>query len=305
MTGTPDTDGYLITPAVADAERPRRLLDGASVVMAALNHVDYTRRCLESIRAHTDLPYEVIVVDNGSTDDTSAAARALGCRVIRNQENLGCARAWNQGVRAAAAPLIVVMNNDIVVTPGWLRGLVEFRRRSGAAVVSPVVINGECDYDLATFATDYVRKFGHRWRPGWAPMCFLTSQDTFARVGLFDEQFEGFGFEDDDFDIRLRCARVPTAVTGTVIIHHFHQITTRPLAGAAWKRVKNPNKTVLERKWGWRLRLRRTRKELEKLWCRLRFPGFHGRDPRDVLTVRDDERLDLARGIKIRRKASF
>ena len=292
---------HLVAPTWPDDERRSGLASGVSIVMAALNHVDYTQRCLDSIHEHTDLPYEIIVVDNGSTDGTTEMARARGCRVVRNDENLGCARAWNQGIRAALAPLIIVMNNDVVVTSGWVRKLNDFRLRNGAAVVSPVVINGECDYDLETFARNYVRKFGERWRPGWAAMCFLTTADTFKRVGLFDERFLKFGFEDEDWEIRLGRARIPTAITGSVIIHHFHQITTKELAGDKWKKVKNPNKTVLEEIWGWRLIVRRGRKELQRFWNRLRFPGFHGRDPRDVLTVLDVERLDLERGIKVRR----
>ncbi|HVN84447.1 MAG TPA: glycosyltransferase [Candidatus Binatia bacterium] len=292
---------HLVPTNLAEPERVARLAGGVSIVMAMLNHIEYTRKCLASILQHSDLPFEIICVDNGSTDHSSDMARGLGCRVIRNEENLGCARAWNQGIRAAVAPLIIVMNNDIVVTSGWLSGLVDFRRRCGAAVVSPVVINGECDYDLETYRRDYTRKFAARSRPGWAAMCFLTSADTFASVGLFDEQFLGFGFEDEDWDIRLGRARIPTAITGSVLIHHFHQITTKNLAGDKWKKVKNPNKTVLENKWGWRLTLRRIRKELQKFANRLRYPGFHGRNPYDVLTVLDVERLDLERGVKVRR----
>lgn len=277
------------------------LEDGVSIVIAVLNQLDYTRQCLESLRTHADIPYEVIIVDNGSTDGSAAVCTAAGCRVIRNAENLGCARAWNQGIRAAHAPLILVMNNDIVVTPGWLRALVEFRARTGVAVASPAVINGLCDYDLLAMAAEYHRRFGSLSRPGWRGECFLTARAVYDQVGLFDERFVRGGFEDDDFDIRLRRAGLRTAVTGAALIHHFSQITQRATAGAAWKKVKNPNKTLLEAKWGWHLRLRRARKEIEKLGYRLRFPNFHGRDPRDVLVVRDDERVDLDRAIKVRR----
>ncbi|MBI1817185.1 MAG: glycosyltransferase family 2 protein [Deltaproteobacteria bacterium] len=287
-----------------DVERDPALAGGVSIVIAVLNQLDYTRECLSSIRACTDLPHEVIIVDNGSRDGSAEVCAAAGCRVIRNEQNLGCARAWNQGIRAARAPLILIMNNDIVVSAGWLGALAEFQQRTGAAVVSPAVINGSADYELATMAAQYRHRFGDRWRPGWRGECFLVPRAVYDQVGLFDERFVGGGFEDDDFDIRLRRARLRTAITGAALIHHFSQVTQRALAGTAWKRVKNPNKTLLESKWGWRLRLRRVRKELEKLWHRMRAPAFRGRDPYDVLVVWGDERVDLDAGVKRLRPAA-
>ena len=68
-----------------------------SIVIPAWNKWSYTRRCLESLEAtRADVPYEVIVVDNASTDETATALPAIpGVRVHRNAENLGFARACN------------------------------------------------------------------------------------------------------------------------------------------------------------------------------------------------------------------
>lgn len=277
---------------------------GVSIVIAVLNQVDYTRRCLDSLRANTDIPHEIIIIDNGSSDGSDGVCAAAGCRVIRNEENVGCARAWNQGIRAARFPLIVIMNNDIIVPPGWLRALVEFWQRAGFDLISPAVINGPVCENLPDLAVEYCRYFAGRRRAGWRGECFLTSRAVYDKVGLFDERFVRGGFEDDDLDIRLRRAGLRSAITGATLIHHFGQITQRALAGGTWKKVKNPNKTLLERKWGWRLQLRRVRKELAKLWFRLRFPDFHGRDPYDVLVIWENEEIDLARGIKQRRQAA-
>jgi GT2 family glycosyltransferase len=271
---------------------------GVSIVIAVLDQLDYTRQCLASIQAHTDIPHEIIIIDNGSTDSSADVCRQAGCRVIRNDENLGCARAWNQGIRTAQFPLVCIMNNDVIVTPSWLRDLVAFQARTGFAVVSPSVLNGPCPDDLRTRVAAFTQRFGNQFRSGWRGECFLAPRTTYERAGLFDEAFVRGGFEDDDFDIRLRRVGLQTAVTGSVLIHHFGQITQRALAGGAWKRVKNPNKTHLETKWGWRLTLRRAGKELAKLWCRVRYPAFRGRDPYDVYVILPDEDIDLARGIK-------
>src|SRR5579883_3442320 len=94
------------------------------VVIPVFNQLAFTRQCLESLQRHTVLAVRVIVVDNGSTDGTAEYLR--GCshiKLIRNSENLGCAAAWNQGVKAAVAQWVVILNNDVVLTPGWLEGL--------------------------------------------------------------------------------------------------------------------------------------------------------------------------------------
>ena len=89
-----------------------------SLVIALYNQVDYTRRCIESIMACTPHPYELILVDNASVDGTADYVGGLPATLIRNDTNLGCAKAWNQGIRASRGEAIGILNNDIVVTPG-------------------------------------------------------------------------------------------------------------------------------------------------------------------------------------------
>ena len=97
-----------------------------SLVIPVYNQLDYTRQCLESIARCTEQPYELIIVDNASTDGTHDFLRDVKATVITNQQNLGCAKAWNQGVRASHGDVIGILNNDIVVTKGWIEGLLEF-----------------------------------------------------------------------------------------------------------------------------------------------------------------------------------
>jgi GT2 family glycosyltransferase len=87
----------------------------------------YTFSCLLSIAEVTgaDTPYEVIVVDNASSDDTPAMLTQVeNMRVIRNEENLGFVDACNAGAAAARGDYVLFLNNDTMVTPGWLSSLV-------------------------------------------------------------------------------------------------------------------------------------------------------------------------------------
>src|SRR5581483_8040473 len=103
----------------------------ASVMILCCNQLPYTRQCLQSVLAHTRAPYELILVDNGSSDGTAAYLAEVEARsgparvaVIRNETNRGFAAGCNQGLAAARGDYLVLLNNDTVVTAGWLDGLV-------------------------------------------------------------------------------------------------------------------------------------------------------------------------------------
>src|SRR5689334_17184801 len=114
-----------------------------SITFACYNQVDYTRQCVDSLVRHgTDLK-RVAVVDNASSDQTAAylASVPFGAH-IANKGNLGCGVAWNQGVLAFQSEWTVVMNNDVVVTAGWLEAMVDAAKRLDVPVISPALIEG-------------------------------------------------------------------------------------------------------------------------------------------------------------------
>ena len=93
-----------------------------SIIIVTFNQLEYTRRCVESIQRLTDEPYELIFVDNGSSDGTVAYLKSLaGATVIENTDNRGFPAAVNQGIAAAKGSRILLLNNDTIVTTGWLR----------------------------------------------------------------------------------------------------------------------------------------------------------------------------------------
>ena len=82
------------------------------------------RACLDSLARQADASFEIIVVDNGSTDGSAdLAASQFGARVIRNAENRGFCAANNQGIAAARGEFIALLNNDAEAEPGWLAAL--------------------------------------------------------------------------------------------------------------------------------------------------------------------------------------
>ena len=110
-----------------------------SLVIPVYNQLVHTMQCLESILRLPDKGDEIIVVDNASTDGTPDYLKNVGVTVISNATNLGCAKAWNQGIRASRGAVVGILSNDIVLTPGWLPSLLRFMEQSGHGIVSPAM----------------------------------------------------------------------------------------------------------------------------------------------------------------------
>ncbi len=102
----------------------------ASIIIPCWNQLEFTRLCIPALVRHTRPPWELIVVDNGSTDGTAAYlsgvrdVAAMPVTVISNSKNIGFPAAINQGLKAAQGEYLVLLNNDAVVTDGWLSQLI-------------------------------------------------------------------------------------------------------------------------------------------------------------------------------------
>ena len=195
----------------------------ASIIIPVWNKLDLTRQCLTSLASLTTMPdYEVIVVDNASTDGTAEFLAGLGgdVQVIRNPENYGFAIACNQGAGAAHGEFLVFLNNDTIPTEGWLTALVdEVERHPDVAVVGSKLLyedgtiqHAGVAFSRITFTPYHIyRKF-----PADSPMvnrrrefqcvtgaCMLVRRDVFEQAGRFDEGFKN-GFEDVDLCLKIR-----------------------------------------------------------------------------------------------------
>jgi hypothetical protein len=100
------------------------------VIVPCWNQLEFTRQCIRALRQHTRPPWELIVIDNGSTDDTAVYlsgvqdATAVPTTVITNAVNRGFPAAINQGLKVARGEHLVLLNSDVVVTDAWLDQLV-------------------------------------------------------------------------------------------------------------------------------------------------------------------------------------
>jgi GT2 family glycosyltransferase len=198
-----------------------------SLTFACYNQREYTQRCIESlVRSGTDLS-RVVAVDNCSSDDTLEYLKASGLgEVIANQSNYGCGVAWNQGALTLQSEWTVVMNNDIVVSQGWLDSLLDHALELGWLVVSPAMIEGPLDYDLDDIAATGRSKLRQFSRPGQPhAVCMAIHQSVWQRVGFFRATPRLLGYEDSIFFNGLQRENIPCGTVGSSWIHHFGSVT--------------------------------------------------------------------------------
>jgi len=252
-----------------------------SIVIPLYNQVAYTKLCIKSLRNSDIGDAELLLIDNGSSDGTAEYLDTCSdLRLIRNNINLGCAGAWNQGVRNTDSEWVVFLNNDVIVSPGWLEGLLGFAEEEGIDIVSPAIREGEFNYEIKEYGTEFVRIMGSAARHGVADgVCFMVRRRVFETIGNFDEKFRIGQFEDKDFFRRATASGFRLGTTGRSFIHHFGSVTQKSLfKETETKPYEMENRRYFYSKWGlsrWRrIRERRLRKLREFVWRtkeRLRF----------------------------------
>lgn len=225
--------------AAAPLERPDYGL--TSIVILTHNQLPYTQECLDSISRYTDGRYEVIVVDNCSTDGTVEYLKhRQDITLISNTENLGFPQAANQGIRVARGDNVLLLNNDTIVTTGWLdRMLRALHSDKRIGIVGPVS-NNISGYQQIPVGYDSLADLdGFAWEHGkvndchrqyvdrLVGFCMLIKREVIEKIGYLDEQFGVGCFEDDDYCRRAAESGYQLAVAADAFVHHFGSRTFR------------------------------------------------------------------------------
>jgi len=250
---------YLTTATPA----PQRTFGLTSIVLVTYNQWRHTQACLESLRLLTDQPYEIIVVDNGSTDGTvECLQQSADVQLICHKENRGFPAAANQGVLVSRGQQVLLLNNDTIVTTGWLeRLLAALHRQPDIGLVGPVTnhISGEqqvaVTYDdlaqLDGFAWDWGQRHHRQLQPTdrLVGFCLLIKKEVIDRIGLLDERFGIGNFEDDDFCRRARAAGYQCVIARDAFVHHVGSATFRG-SGIDFGQLLRENQRKYAQKWG-------------------------------------------------------
>ena len=244
-----------------------------TIIILVRNQLNYTKKCIGSIMKYTDHPFDLIVVDNGSKDGTRKYLQSLTnhlemCdrfKVINNNENLGFASGNNQGIAAARGEYILLMNNDTVVTPGWLDRMIScMERNPGAGIVGPKsnYVSGpqlveNVDYNTKTLAG--LKRFSTKLSKNHpnkdqrllrvVGFCMLIKRSVIDTIGGLDDRYGLGNFEDDDFSLRAALSGFESWMVEDCFIHHFGNKT---FIGEKidYRKSLHKNWEIFKEKWG-------------------------------------------------------
>ena len=237
-----------------------------SIIVITFNQLLYTRQCLASLRLLTDEPFELIVIDNGSTDGTPEYLSALAAadsrvRVVFNHENKGFPTAANQGLKLGRGGQFLLLNNDTILTTGWLKHLLSAMGTDESwGLLGPVSNRVSGEQQIHVTYRDLEALDGFAWEWGKAEagavieterivgFCMLIRRSVYERVGDFDESFGIGNFEDDDYCLRVRRAGFRCGIVRSSFVHHFGSVTFRN-AGIDHAKLLSENEAKYLRKW--------------------------------------------------------
>lgn len=191
-----------------------------SVVIPAYNAAHFLRRSLQSVFAQTLKPIEVLVVDDGSTDDTAAVAAQLGATVV-SRPNGGLSAARNSGIQRAVGDWVALLDADDAWSPGKLQAQAERVTDTTVLVYTGIRIVGEEGVRQVCSATDpaVARKI-LRYRNCITPSTVLIRRDALSRVGGFREDLRAC--EDWDMWVRLQKVGAFAAVHDALTDYHVY-----------------------------------------------------------------------------------
>jgi GT2 family glycosyltransferase len=241
----------------------------ASIVVLTHDNLAFSRMCLASVLENTDYPnYELVVVDNASSDGTveelqAIAGRLPNVKVILNDFNAGFGPGNNQGLRAATGDILVLLNNDTIVPRGWLTRLGNHLEDPNLGIIGPATNRScnEAQIDIpyqtysefqAVAASQSERHDGERYSIRMPMMfCVAFRRDTYDRLGPLDERYEVGMFEDEDYALRAKAEGLHVAWTPEVYVHHaYHASIGKLLPTGEYMRLVKLNQGRFEEKWG-------------------------------------------------------
>ncbi|MCG7410067.1 glycosyltransferase family 2 protein [Paenibacillus sp. ACRRX] len=234
----------------------------SSIIIPTYNRCELLRHCVSSIRKYTDVPYEIIVVDNHSSDGTRHYCIAERLTYVSLPENRGFPAACNAGMLISSGDTIVLLNNDVVVSHYWLRNLSQaLMEHEEVGIVGPTTnyasgrqqVNHPYE-DLEQFhrlaaQLNQPDRFKRERVQRVVGLCFALKRKVLDTIGLLDEQFNPGHYEDDDFCLRARMSGYGIMMCGDVFVHHYGSHSFKQLGETHLRQLVQRNYELFKRKW--------------------------------------------------------
>jgi len=227
-----------------------------SIIILTNNQLELTKKCIRSIRKQTPEDHEIIFVDNGSTDGTvtwlqDRLMENQNYRLIANKETVGPAKGHNQGINLSRGEFILFLDNDTIVSQGWLSGMLSCLNQAPAAgIIGPMTNNSiglqqvtDKSYQSVNFLDKFAANFREQNRNRRIPcrniagFCMLFRKTLIDKIGLLDESLGAGRLEDEDFCWRSALGEYQNYICSDVFIHR--------------NAAKEPpgDRSILDKKW--------------------------------------------------------
>lgn len=241
-------------------------MEKISIITAIHNGIAFNKIYLASLQQNTYNPFELIIIDNCSTDGSKELFKNAGAIVIENSGNYSYPHCQNQGIKAAGCDYLYFLNNDLVVSPGWDKRLMEISRIHGLDLISAKGVEnmgsrkldrafnkrwkkskyllmpfgfGETNLRLMhklmygnweKFCEKQYREYGNEILEGILGNNVMLTRKAIEKIGFWDERIQSA-----DFDLFIRAKKYsiefgdikPCHVALGVYIHHFIRMTSK------------------------------------------------------------------------------
>jgi len=236
-----------------------------SIVIPVHNQIHFTLNCLNSIAKKTHESYEIIVVDDASSDSTKEVlAKIRNITTITNEENAGFIRSCNAGADASCGKYVLFLNNDTLVTENWLSPLLDIISRDdtgavGSKLVYPdgrlqeaggIIWNDASGWnygrgdDALKPEYNFVRSVDY-----CSGASLLVKKDLFHKTGGFDERFIPAYYEDADLCFSIRKLGYKVMYQPLSVVIHFEGISSGTDLSSGVKKHQIINKQKFFEKW--------------------------------------------------------
>ncbi len=236
-----------------------------SIVIPVHNKLRYTLNCLQSIYLNTKADYEVIVVDDASTDKTAEAlSKIKNLSLIRNIRNVGFIDSVSRGADECRGNYIIFLNNDTMVTKDWLPPLLTLIKRDDVGAVGAKLVypDGKLQEAGGIIWSDglgwnfgrgddpekpeynYVREVDY-----CSGACLCVKRKLFKRIGGFDKRFRPAYFDDSDLCFSIRNLGYKVLYQPMTVIAHHEGVSSGTDTSSGVKKFQEINRPKFIEKW--------------------------------------------------------
>jgi len=258
----PEPTEHFAPFAVPSSDTPQ-----VSIVIPVFNKIAYTAACLRALGEHAEgIAFETIVVDDCSTDKTAERlAQIDGIRVHRNAQNTGFVRSCNAGAAMARGEFVVFLNNDTVVTAGWLRALLDCFAQEpeaglvGSKLVYPdgrlqeaggIVFSDGSGWNYGRFGDPSDPRYNVRREADYCSgAAIMLPRALLEKLGGFDTRYAPAYYEDTDLAFAVRDSGKKVFVEPRSCVVHFEGISAGTDVGSGMKRYQVVNREKFVEKW--------------------------------------------------------